>query len=364
MRATPRYVLCYARGPAQWRYHAHALFLSRAVRRRGQQRLRPEGVRVPAARRRGVPARAHFRRLVGAARAIALHRRRRRDDWRQRYDHRPPHRQVSADDRRETDRRGARYRPPDHPHARRPLLGDVVLALEGRAVLAAVRRRADAHASKPHAGSSGQGAGVQRPALLFSGHRPLRARCRLPPRRCGFAGAGGPGAGERLPARRDADQHRRRHLRLHRQYPFLRHRYAAQAVRLLSRQSRAPLHRDPCGRDRAAARGTKVRMIEAASGSMLRHAAPCANLPSTGAPMHVTYRIVRHDEGWAYMVDGVFSEPFPTHDAALAAARTAAAEQRVPGHTETIEYEDEKGHWHTETAAGSDRPDTDVEDTN
>ena len=79
---------------------------------------------------------------------------------------------------------------------------------------------------------------------------------------------------------------------------------------------------------------------------------------------HVTYRIVRHDDGWAYMVDGVFSEPFPTHDAALAAARTAAAEQRVPGHTETIEYEDEKGHWHTETAAGSDRPETDVEDTN
>ena len=79
---------------------------------------------------------------------------------------------------------------------------------------------------------------------------------------------------------------------------------------------------------------------------------------------HVTYHIVRHDDGWAYTVDGVFSEPFPTHAAALAAARTAAAEQRVPGHTETIEYEDEKGHWHTETAAGSDRPDTDVEDTN
>ena len=79
---------------------------------------------------------------------------------------------------------------------------------------------------------------------------------------------------------------------------------------------------------------------------------------------HVTYRIVRHDDGWAYKVNGVFSEPFPTHEAALAAARTAAAEQRVPGHSEIIEYEDEKGRWHTETAAGSDRPDTDVEDTN
>jgi hypothetical protein len=77
---------------------------------------------------------------------------------------------------------------------------------------------------------------------------------------------------------------------------------------------------------------------------------------------HVTYRIVQHDEGWAYTVDGVFSEAFPTHAAALAAARRAAAEQRVPGRTEAIEYEDANGQWHTETAAGSDRPATDVKD--
>src|SRR6516165_2050534 len=358
-------LFCYARCLVQWRCHAHALFLFRAVRRRGQQRLWPEGFRVPAAHRLAVPARAHLRRLVGAARPVALHRRRRRDDRRQRHHHRPSHCQVSAHDRRETDRRGARYRPPDHPHARRPLLGNVVLALEGRAVLAAVRRRADAHASEPHTRRSAQGAGLQLPALLFSGNRALRSRRRLPARPKGFAGAGRPVARKRLPARRDADQHRRRHLWLHRQYPFLRHRYAAQAVRLRPRQPRAPLQRNSCGRDRAAARGTEVRMIGAASGSMLRQAAPCATLPATGAPMsHVTYRIVRHDEGWAYMVNGVFSEPFPTHDAALAAARTAAAEQRLRGHTETIEYEDDKGPGHTETAAGSDRPDTDVEDTN
>jgi hypothetical protein len=78
---------------------------------------------------------------------------------------------------------------------------------------------------------------------------------------------------------------------------------------------------------------------------------------------HVTYKIVQHDDGWAYEVNGVFSEPFPTHAAALAAARAAAAEQRVPGQTEAIEYEDEKGRWRTETARGSDRPDTDVEDS-
>ena len=39
---------------------------------------------------------------------------------------------------------------------------------------------------------------------------------------------------------------------------------------------------------------------------------------------HVTYKIVQHDDGWAYTVDGVFSEAFPSHAAALAAARRAA----------------------------------------
>ncbi len=57
----------------------------------------------------------------------------------------------------------------------------------------------------------------------------------------------------------------------------------------------------------------------------------------------ITYEIVEHDGGWAYKVGGAFSETFPTHAAALRAAQTAASEQEVPGHTETIEYEDEKG---------------------
>jgi hypothetical protein len=76
----------------------------------------------------------------------------------------------------------------------------------------------------------------------------------------------------------------------------------------------------------------------------------------------VIYEIVEHDGGWAYKVDGVFSEPYPTHAAALYAARAAAAEQRVPGHSEVIEWEDAKGKWHTESAAGMDRPNTAVKD--
>jgi len=77
----------------------------------------------------------------------------------------------------------------------------------------------------------------------------------------------------------------------------------------------------------------------------------------------VTYRIVEHDGGWAYTVDGVFSEAFPSRASALAAARRVAAEQRTPGRTEVIAYETADGKWHTETASGSDRPETRVEDS-
>jgi hypothetical protein len=31
---------------------------------------------------------------------------------------------------------------------------------------------------------------------------------------------------------------------------------------------------------------------------------------------HITYQIVDHDGGWAYRIDGVVSEAFPSHDAA------------------------------------------------
>ncbi len=73
------------------------------------------------------------------------------------------------------------------------------------------------------------------------------------------------------------------------------------------------------------------------------------------------YRIVQHDGGWAYRLEDVFSEPFPSKARALAAARRVAAEQRVPGDTTRIEYQDADGHWHTELSAGDDRPDADVE---
>jgi hypothetical protein len=75
---------------------------------------------------------------------------------------------------------------------------------------------------------------------------------------------------------------------------------------------------------------------------------------------NVHYTIVEHEGGWAYKAGDVFSECYPTHGEAREAAERAAAEQRLPGTTEDIEYQDEAGDWHEEVSRGTDRPETDV----
>jgi hypothetical protein len=77
--------------------------------------------------------------------------------------------------------------------------------------------------------------------------------------------------------------------------------------------------------------------------------------------VHVVYQVVEHDGGWAYRSNGVYSETFKTRAEALARAQRVAREQRVPGATEEIQYEDENGVWRTEHADGHDRPETDVQ---
>lgn len=67
-----------------------------------------------------------------------------------------------------------------------------------------------------------------------------------------------------------------------------------------------------------------------------------------------------HDGGWAYQLDGTWSETFSTHEDALYAARDAAARQRVGGNDAVITYETAIGKWHTEVAHGDDRPETAV----
>ena len=74
------------------------------------------------------------------------------------------------------------------------------------------------------------------------------------------------------------------------------------------------------------------------------------------------YHVVEHDGGWAYKVEDVFSETFPTHEAARQAAEIAAKRQRQSGEAEGISYQDGEGEWHDEVAPGSDRPQTEVVD--
>ena len=78
--------------------------------------------------------------------------------------------------------------------------------------------------------------------------------------------------------------------------------------------------------------------------------------------MHITYHVGRHDAGYAYRLDDVWSEPFANHDLALAAAKSAAERQRVAGRDAKIVYQTGDGRWHSENSRGSDRPDADVED--
>jgi hypothetical protein len=75
----------------------------------------------------------------------------------------------------------------------------------------------------------------------------------------------------------------------------------------------------------------------------------------------ITYKVVKHDGGWAYEANGTFSEKYRTREAARKAAKLAAGEQSIPGETTPISYEDEKGHWHDEIADGHDRPKATVE---
>jgi uncharacterized protein DUF2188 len=78
--------------------------------------------------------------------------------------------------------------------------------------------------------------------------------------------------------------------------------------------------------------------------------------------MHLTYHVHAHDGGWAYKLGDVWSEKFPSHDAALRAAREAAKRQQIGGEDAQISYETSDGTWHQESVRGSDRPEVDVED--
>jgi len=76
----------------------------------------------------------------------------------------------------------------------------------------------------------------------------------------------------------------------------------------------------------------------------------------------VVYDIIEHDGGWAFKLGDTISQSFLTHDAAYAAAKRVAMEQRRPGETVGISWEDQRGRWHDELASGDDRPEVEVRD--
>jgi|GEM_PF-1179356 len=73
-----------------------------------------------------------------------------------------------------------------------------------------------------------------------------------------------------------------------------------------------------------------------------------------------TYRVVRHEAGYAYAARGTLSETFATRGWAVDAARRAAAAQMASGRDAQIVYETSDGVWLTERAEGCDRPVTGV----
>jgi hypothetical protein len=78
--------------------------------------------------------------------------------------------------------------------------------------------------------------------------------------------------------------------------------------------------------------------------------------------MQITYHVGQHDGGYAYRLGDVWSETFPTHDAALSAAKLVAGRQHLEGRDAEIQYQVADGSWQTEHASGGDRPETNVVD--
>ncbi|HRO02065.1 MAG TPA: DUF2188 domain-containing protein [Terricaulis sp.] len=76
----------------------------------------------------------------------------------------------------------------------------------------------------------------------------------------------------------------------------------------------------------------------------------------------IVYEIIQHDGGWAFKLDDTISETFASHEAAYAAARRVAIEQRRPDQTVGISWEDARGRWHDEISPGDDRPEVEIKD--
>ncbi len=78
--------------------------------------------------------------------------------------------------------------------------------------------------------------------------------------------------------------------------------------------------------------------------------------------MAVTYHVGKHEDGYGYRLEKIWSETFPDHDTAFAAARAAAERQHLEGQDAEISYQLPAVSWRVEHVDGRDRPDTEVVD--
>ncbi|QIO54705.1 hypothetical protein HA461_26375 (plasmid) [Rhizobium leguminosarum bv. trifolii] len=76
----------------------------------------------------------------------------------------------------------------------------------------------------------------------------------------------------------------------------------------------------------------------------------------------IVYHVGEHDGGFGYRLGDVWSETYPDHGSALAAAKSAAQRQHIEGRDAEIAYQLADGRWQTEHADVGDRPDTEVVD--
>jgi hypothetical protein len=63
----------------------------------------------------------------------------------------------------------------------------------------------------------------------------------------------------------------------------------------------------------------------------------------------ITYRVVKHDGGWAYETDGTYSQQFRTREAARKAARLAAAGHASAYETARRPSESKAGQWYDDS---------------
>jgi hypothetical protein len=61
---------------------------------------------------------------------------------------------------------------------------------------------------------------------------------------------------------------------------------------------------------------------------------------------NITYRVVKHDGGWAYEANGTYSAQFQTREAARKAARLAATVLAAANEITSPSDEDKNGQWH------------------